>query len=126
MSIQDDAIATPLPAETPGFTSPTALNVNIKLARLTGQTMESECTAVCLSGNLLTSEAIYSHKSRSVGWYIRSVKVILGRLSRVATSIPSKYSVDFAKPIVPSRTSATLHLMLYQVSPPKHALITRP
>lgn len=70
----------------------------------------------------LTLEAIYSHKSRSVSWYIRSVKVILGRLSRVATSIPSKYSVDFAKPIVPSRTSATLHLMLYQ----NIILVTRP
>ncbi|KAH6689815.1 fungal-specific transcription factor domain-containing protein, partial [Plectosphaerella plurivora] len=106
VSIQDDAIATPPPTETPGFTSPTALNMNVKLARLTGQTMET----------------IYSHKSRSVSWYIRSVKVILGRLSRVATSIPSKYSVDFAKPIVPSRTSATLHLMLYQ----NIILVTRP
>ncbi|KAH6989083.1 hypothetical protein BKA56DRAFT_641098 [Ilyonectria sp. MPI-CAGE-AT-0026] len=98
LSIHDDAIGTCIPGDSPGFSTPGALNVNIKLARVTGETMG----------------AIYGHRNRSVAYYLRSVKKILARLLEVAKSIPVEYAIDFSKHLVMSRTSATLHLMLYQ------------
>lgn len=42
LSIHDDAIGTCIPGDSPGFSMPGALNVNIKLARVTGETMDGE------------------------------------------------------------------------------------
>lgn len=42
MSIRDDTITTKTPGKSPGFTAPDALNVNIRLARVTGQIMDGE------------------------------------------------------------------------------------
>lgn len=66
------------------------------------------------------NSAIYGHRNRSVAYYLRSVKKILARLLKVAKSIPVEYAIDFSKHLVISRTSATLHLMLYQVWVPAH------
>ena len=59
---------------------------------------------------------LYGRKQVSAKAFIEMTQEILSVLRGMENSMPGEYAVDFAKAIVvPSRTSATLHLMLYQV-----------
>ncbi|KAL7908500.1 fungal-specific transcription factor domain-containing protein [Trichoderma velutinum] len=98
VAIQDDAIMIDLPINSPGFGSVSALSMNIKLSIITGHTIN----------------VVYGSKNRSTASYVRNVKKILSELLSLTHSIPPEYVLDFPKKPIPSRTSATLHLMLYQ------------
>ncbi|EXM12590.1 hypothetical protein FOTG_18917 [Fusarium oxysporum f. sp. vasinfectum 25433] len=99
VSISDVAIGTFLPTDCPGFESSVALNMNIKLARITGQTMH----------------AIYGRGNLSAGSYICRVNKILANLLDVAQAFPSEYTIHLSGRPKVSRVPSTLHLMLYQL-----------
>ncbi|KAH8168289.1 fungal specific transcription factor domain-containing protein [Sarocladium implicatum] len=90
--INDDVISAEQPEDWPGFPPAAALRVNIKLAEITGNIMQIKA-------------------------FLKSTQEMLTVLHNIGNSMPKEYAIDFSKPIVvPSRTSATLHLMFYQVS----------
>ncbi|KAL2866660.1 fungal specific transcription factor domain-containing protein [Aspergillus lucknowensis] len=105
--IQDEAIRAPYPGEFPGFISPDALNVNINIAKATGQILQ----------------VIYGQKAQTERSFIKGVQGILVSLHQISGTIPHELELDFSdKPVTVTRTNATLYLMLYQAI----MLATRP
>ncbi|KAH6695691.1 fungal-specific transcription factor domain-containing protein [Plectosphaerella plurivora] len=92
-------ISLELPGSAPGFQSAQALNVNVRIAHVTGDIMTS------LYGNTALSELDL----------VRKIQSILKSLHDTGQSIPRKYIIDFSKKdLAVSRTGASLYLMLYQ------------
>ncbi|KAL2821151.1 hypothetical protein BJX63DRAFT_379487 [Aspergillus granulosus] len=105
--IQDDAIRVGYPDDFPGFTNPAALNVNISIAKATGQILQ----------------VIYGHKVQTEQSFIKGVQGILVSLHQISGSVPHELHLDFSdKPLTITRAKATLYLMLYQAI----MLATRP
>ncbi|KAL3486313.1 hypothetical protein BJX62DRAFT_228833 [Aspergillus germanicus] len=105
--IQDEAIRVGYPDDFPGFTHPAALNVNISIAKATGQILQ----------------VIYGHKVQTERSFIKGVQGILVSLHQISSSIPNELALDFSeKPLTVTRAKATLYLMLYQAI----MLATRP
>ena len=63
--------------------------------------------------NVKISAAIYGRSSESD--FFTSVYNVLRQLDKVRQEIPLEHVLDFSTDLYVSRTSATLHLMLYQV-----------
>ncbi|KAF9869750.1 fungal specific transcription factor domain-containing protein [Colletotrichum karsti] len=110
MSIEDYAITTPAPYEVPGFSSATALAVNVKAARITGK---------------ITS-TIYSQKNDPESTFINNVQGILHSLYEVEKTMPLEYSMEIKPsgllvagrpfmdaPTTTSRTSSSLYISVY-------------
>ncbi|KAL3460977.1 hypothetical protein BJX64DRAFT_278118 [Aspergillus heterothallicus] len=105
--IQDEAIQVGSPDDFPGFTDPAALNINIRIAKATGQMLQ----------------VIYGHKAQTEQSFIKGVQGILVSLHQISRSIPDELELNFSnKPITVTRAKATLYLMLYQAI----MLATRP
>ncbi|KAL5042077.1 hypothetical protein BDW71DRAFT_200866 [Aspergillus fruticulosus] len=105
--IQDEAIRVGYPDDFPGFTNPAALNVNISIAKATGQILQ----------------VIYGHKMQTERTFIKGVQGILVSLHQISNTIPRELELDFSeKPLTVTRARATLYLMLYQAI----MLATRP
>ncbi|KAL0936057.1 fungal specific transcription factor domain-containing protein [Colletotrichum truncatum] len=110
MSIEDYAITVVPPYEVLGFPSATALDVNVKAARITGK---------------ITS-TIYSQKGDPENTFINNVQDILHSLYEVEKTMPSEYSMEIkpsgllvaGRPFVDaptstSRTSSSLYISVY-------------
>ncbi|OAL48473.1 hypothetical protein IQ07DRAFT_543394 [Pyrenochaeta sp. DS3sAY3a] len=98
VGILDGNISTMLPSESPGFPPVAALNVNIKLARLTGQIIQD----------------VYSPTPRTERQFLQRVHDLVAKLADVGKKVPLEHAIDFSKPLVVTRTGATLYLMLFQ------------
>lgn len=49
--------------------------------------------------------------------FVIRVQAVMRSLHKIARSMPSEFSLDFGAPVLKvTRTAASLHLMLYQVS----------
>lgn len=98
VGILDDHITTKLPSESPGFPPTAALNLNIKLARLTGRIMQG----------------VYDPKLKSEKQFLRTVHDLIAELTKVWREMPYEFAIDFSARFAITRASATLHLMLFQ------------
>ncbi|KAI4596419.1 hypothetical protein KJ359_005549 [Pestalotiopsis sp. 9143b] len=99
VAADDRQFATELPLTSPGFKSPDALGINVRIARATGDIMTS------LYGNAAVNEMEL----------VRNIQAILSSLYNTGHCIPTEYTVDFASPhLIVSRTAASLYLMLFQ------------
>ncbi|CAH0047054.1 unnamed protein product [Clonostachys solani] len=107
VGVSDDAITTITPWSSPGFQPVSALDVNIKLAKITGR----------------INQEIYGRKSQSDREFIIQTQNILIALFQIQQEMPSQYVIDLTSDSSSfSRTSATLYLMLFQAV----MLVTRP
>ncbi|KAL4871699.1 hypothetical protein BDV12DRAFT_18414 [Aspergillus spectabilis] len=105
--IQDEAVRVSYPDTSPGFTSPAALNLNIRIAKTTGEILQ----------------VIYGQKIQTEQSFVKGVQKILVSLHEISGSIPQELGLDFSRrPLTVTRTKATLYLMLYQAI----MLATRP
>ncbi|EEY21198.1 conserved hypothetical protein [Verticillium alfalfae VaMs.102] len=99
LGIEDDAITIEAPFPSFGFQSPDAININVSLARVSGQ---------------IYSTIYGCHMIRQDAFVIR-VQAVMRSLHKIARSMPSEFSLDFGAPVLKvTRTAASLHLMLYQ------------
>ncbi|ETS86216.1 hypothetical protein PFICI_00044 [Pestalotiopsis fici W106-1] len=99
VAADDRQFATELPLTSPGFASPDALGINVRIARATGDIMTS------LYGNAAVTEMEL----------VRNIQAILSSLYNTGHCIPTEYTVDFASShLIVSRTAASLYLMLFQ------------
>ncbi|KAF2165737.1 hypothetical protein M409DRAFT_24025 [Zasmidium cellare ATCC 36951] len=105
-SINDAAIIIELPKDATGLCSPSALNLNIELARTSGRIIST----------------IYAPDGPSGRDFCLQIEKILQEISGIMKGVPPELDVDFDQPIYVSRTSATLQLMLFQAI----VLATRP
>ncbi|KAL4874438.1 hypothetical protein BJY04DRAFT_225929 [Aspergillus karnatakaensis] len=105
--IQDEAIRASYPDTSPGFNSPAAITVNIKIAKTTGEILQ----------------VIYGQKAQTEQAFVKGVQRILVSLHQISGSIPKDLELDFStQPVTVTRSKATLYLMLYQAI----MLATRP
>ncbi|TPX09886.1 uncharacterized protein E0L32_008908 [Thyridium curvatum] len=107
VAADDRQLSTELPQDAPGFPSPQAIIINVRIARTTGDIMTS------LYGNTCLTQPDLVHK----------VQNILKSLFETGHSIPPEYSIDLTRPFpCVTRTGGSLYLMLFQAI----ILCTRP
>ncbi|KAF6828981.1 fungal specific transcription factor [Colletotrichum plurivorum] len=98
-SVDDRQITFDLPGPSPGFESPEALNINVRIARATGEIMTS----------------LYSNGALSQGDLVKKMRSILQSLYDTGRSIPSNIAIDFkSKELLVTRAGASLYLRLFQ------------
>ncbi|KAK1994784.1 hypothetical protein LX36DRAFT_613646 [Colletotrichum falcatum] len=101
--ILDEAIEVEMPRDSPGFPAALPLRTNIKIARITGRILQT----------------IYGPGTHPEETFVPNVQGIVQSLYWIAKDIPGELpsnTSDSASPEgdVPLRTSAYLHMMLYQ------------
>ncbi|KAH7083936.1 hypothetical protein FB567DRAFT_446872 [Paraphoma chrysanthemicola] len=106
VGILDENITAPLPTESAGFPPVAALNINIKLAKMTGRILQN----------------IYSARHRSERQFLRTIHDLVTELNNLHKDTPPSCKVDVSQPGSVTRTSATLSLMFSQAV----ILTTRP
>ncbi|KEF55278.1 uncharacterized protein A1O9_08932 [Exophiala aquamarina CBS 119918] len=106
LSVDDEVIRAALPRDAPGFCASEALTTNVKIAKITGQTLKN------IYGSIGQTEQIF----------MTHVQNILSELHQISQNMPADFAVDFSQQLRVTRTSATLYLMLYQAI----ILVTRP
>ncbi|KAJ5100172.1 hypothetical protein N7456_006224 [Penicillium angulare] len=104
LSLDDKMIASPLPASSPGYCDPLAIQLNIKIVRI-----QSRIYSV-----------IYRNESCSEDTFCDSVRDIMLSLTQIAKEIPQTPSRSTTSSRGPSklgiRTSISLFTMLYQAT----------
>ncbi|OLN89938.1 Proline utilization trans-activator 3, partial [Colletotrichum chlorophyti] len=115
LTIQDSFITTKHPRDAPGFVVPAAMIINIELAKITGQTMDSKLFSHMID-HPLTQKVVYGAQNRTLIQHVQSVQKILKKLQDVAQLIPSEYTLNLTRAPRLSRTAGTLYLMLHQAS----------
>ncbi|RSL64790.1 hypothetical protein CEP54_004590 [Fusarium duplospermum] len=99
--IIDSAISMPLPSEAPGFPTGAAIRTNIKIAQVTGQVIT----------------ILYGTKFKKEQDFVSHAQQIIKSLADIAKEIPSEQSLSLCgNSELALRTSASLHLMLYQAT----------
>ncbi|KAF5263503.1 hypothetical protein FOXYS1_5751 [Fusarium oxysporum] len=99
VGIPDDAIDLPPPFDAAGFIPSTAIRINLNAAKISGQILST----------------IYLSKPGSQEAFVNSVRCIMESLYKITNDIPPEHSLNFSATLLKvSRTSASLHLMLYQ------------
>ncbi|KAI8715046.1 Zn(2)-C6 fungal-type domain-containing protein [Fusarium sp. LHS14.1] len=99
--IIDSAISMPLPSEAPGFPTGAAIRTNIKIAQVTGQVIT----------------ILYGTKFKIEQDFVSHAQQIIKSLADIAKEIPSEQSLSLCgNSELALRTSASLHLMLYQAT----------
>lgn len=122
LTIHDEDVTTPLPVDFPGFFPPEALSINIRLARITGRTMDGKRRHGCKDVALLTSfsrlwkwepfrRSLYSycqdHYCRSDGGGQRhTARVCVGSFPEAHNDEDSSDVVPHAIPGTPRRRNA--------------------
>ncbi|TDZ19579.1 Proline utilization trans-activator [Colletotrichum orbiculare MAFF 240422] len=97
-SVDDRQISFDLPGPAPGFGSPEALNVSVRIARATGEIMTS----------------LYSNGALSQGDLVKKMRSILQSLYDTGRSIPAELSIDFKdKDFQVTRAGSALYLRLF-------------
>ncbi|KAK0368562.1 fungal specific transcription factor domain-containing protein [Colletotrichum limetticola] len=98
-SVDDRHLSFDLPGPSPGFDSPEPLNVNVKIARTTGEIMSS----------------LYSRGALSQADLVRKMRNLLQSLHDIGGSIPADLAIDFSnKQFEVTRAGASLYLRLFQ------------
>ncbi|KAK2033093.1 fungal-specific transcription factor domain-containing protein [Colletotrichum zoysiae] len=98
-SVDDRHLSFDLPGPSPGFDSPEPLNVNVQIARTTGEIMSS----------------LYSRGALSQADLVRKMRNLLQSLHDTGRSIPANLSIDFSnKQFEVTRAGASLYLRLFQ------------
>lgn len=111
-----------MPIDSPGFPPALPLRTNIKIARVTGRILSSEFCLISgpLHHCLLTLHtAIYGPGNHPEDSFVPSVQEIVQSLYWIAKEIPGDFSsklfdIPSMEGDVSLRTSAYLHMMLYQ------------
>ncbi|KAI8662195.1 Fungal-trans domain-containing protein [Fusarium sp. Ph1] len=99
--IIDSAISMPLPSEAPGFPTGASIRTNIKIAQVTGQVIT----------------ILYGTKFKKEQDFVSHAQQIIKSLADIAKEIPSEQSLSLCgNSELALRTSASLHLMLYQAT----------
>ncbi|RSL68111.1 hypothetical protein CEP53_002763 [Fusarium sp. AF-6] len=99
--IIDSVISMSLPSEAPGFPTGTAIRTNIKIAQVTGQVIT----------------ILYGTKFKKEQDFVSHAQQIIKSLADIAKEIPSEQSLSLCgNSELALRTSASLHLMLYQAT----------
>ncbi|KAJ5733076.1 hypothetical protein N7533_013523 [Penicillium manginii] len=95
------------PRHVAGFQSPVALNINVRIARITDEIMST----------------LYGNSSITELDLVKRIQDILKELSDIGRSFPQALVLDFSRPLGNvTRTGASLYLMLFQAI----ILCTRP
>ncbi|OQE17953.1 hypothetical protein PENSTE_c019G08083 [Penicillium steckii] len=95
------------PRHVAGFQSPVALNINVRIARITDEIMSS----------------LYGNSSITQLDLVKTIQDILKELSEIGRSFPTALVLDFTRPLgIVTRTGSSLYLMLFQAI----ILCTRP
>ncbi|OHW98298.1 fungal specific transcription factor domain-containing protein [Colletotrichum incanum] len=98
-SVDDRHLSFDLPGPSPGFDSPEPLNVNVQIARTTGEIMSS----------------LYSRGALSQADLVRKMRNLLQSLHDTGRSIPANLAIDFSnKQFEVTRAGASLYLRLFQ------------
>ncbi|OLN89017.1 putative transcriptional regulatory protein C3C7.04-like protein 3 [Colletotrichum chlorophyti] len=98
-SVDDRQLSFDLPGPSPGFDPPEPLNVNVKIARATGEIMTS----------------LYSRGALSQADLVRKMRNLLQSLHDTGRSIPANLAIDFShKEVEVTRAGASLYLRLFQ------------
>ncbi|KAL0943278.1 zn 2cys6 transcription factor [Colletotrichum truncatum] len=98
-SVDDRQITFDLPGPSPGFESPEALNINVRIARATSEIMTS----------------LYSNGALSQGDLIKKMRNVLQSLYDTGRSIPANIAIDFKnKELEVTRAGSSLYLRLFQ------------
>ncbi|TID00344.1 putative transcriptional regulatory protein C3C7.04 [Colletotrichum higginsianum] len=99
-SVDDRHLSFDLPGPSPGFDSPEPLNVNVQIARTTGEIMSS----------------LYSRGALSQADLVRKMRNLLQSLHDTGRSIPANLAIDFSnKQFEVTRAGASLYLRLFQL-----------
>ncbi|KAK2605933.1 hypothetical protein QQS21_003659 [Conoideocrella luteorostrata] len=99
MGVSDLQIRADLPKSSAGFEPPLPLIINVQIARMTGEIMTT----------------LYGQNRMTQSGLTRNIQSMLRSLYNTGCSIPKDLAIDFDNtPLVASRTSASLHLMLFQ------------
>ncbi|KAJ0272235.1 hypothetical protein CBS470a_012794 [Colletotrichum nupharicola] len=97
-SVDDRQITFDLPGPSPGFESPEALNINVRIARATSEIMTS----------------LYSNGGLSQGDLIKKMRNVLQSLYDTGRSIPLNIAIDFkSKELEVTRSGSSLYLRLF-------------
>ncbi|RDW56731.1 hypothetical protein BP6252_13986 [Coleophoma cylindrospora] len=98
-SISDEAIDADMPLDAPGYCSSLPLNVNVRIAQVTGQIISTVYGTQCLSQQVFTSK----------------IQGLLSTLYEVARTMPHEYELQLSQnPLQARRTASSLYLMLFQ------------
>lgn len=120
MAADDRQLSTELPQDAPGFPSPQAIIINVKIARTTGDIMTCKLAIplhVVLQGLTCVTVALYGNTCLTQPDLVHKVQNILKSLFETGHSIPPEYSIDLTRPFpCVTRTGGSLYLMLFQVS----------
>jgi hypothetical protein len=126
IAIQDSDTDQEPPFDSHGFVSSRAMTINVRIARISGNILSCKLTfslRFCPSGlaklTRLSSTwtALYLKEPETQDELIESVRGVIRALYETARDFPPELSISFAKsPLQVTRTSASLYLMLYQVS----------
>ncbi|KAH6981286.1 hypothetical protein BKA56DRAFT_586995 [Ilyonectria sp. MPI-CAGE-AT-0026] len=100
--INDDMIDLPLPSDSGGFPPSASLRANVKIARVTGQVIA----------------VLYGPPHRTEDDFVHNVQQIIRNLFEISTEIPSEqlFSCIGNNSDLALRTTASLHLMIYQAT----------
>lgn len=106
VGVLDENITTDLPADAAGFPAVAALDANVKLARITGKTLQN----------------VYSPSHRTSRQFIEAIESLVEELFKLEREMAPECKADLSTPLSLTRTGATLSLMFSQ----SMILATRP
>ncbi|KAH9879371.1 hypothetical protein J1614_002810 [Plenodomus biglobosus] len=106
VGVLDENITTDRPTDAAGFPAVAALDTNVKLARITGQTLQN----------------VYSPNHRTSRQFIEAIENLVVELFKLDKEMPPQCKADLSTPSSLTRTGATLSLMFSQ----SMILATRP